>query len=64
MLPLVLSRLEALQVDLAAIDPVREIDAADRVAAMAVALREVLHESGALLGGLDAADAARAGAIG
>jgi hypothetical protein len=64
MLPLVLCRLEALQADLAAIDPVREIDAADRVAAMAVALREVLHESGALLGRHDAADAARAGAIG
>lgn len=42
MLPLVLSQLEALRADLAAIDPAGEIDAADRVAAMAVQLRDVL----------------------
>lgn len=46
MLPLVLRRLEALQADLATIDPTGEADAADRVAAMAVALRDVLADAG------------------
>lgn len=42
MLSLVLRRLEALQTDLAAIDPNRDADAADRVATMATTLRDVL----------------------
>lgn len=61
MLPLVLRRLEILQADLAAIDPAHELDAADRVAAMAVALRDVLAESGATIGASDTAEAARLG---
>ncbi len=65
MLPLVLRRLEALQADLATIDPAGEIDAADRVASMATALRDVLAESGALGAGLEVSDGARtAAAIG
>ena len=65
MLPLVLRRLEALQADLSSIDPAGEIDAADRVASMAVALRDMLAETGALGAGLDTTDAARgAAAIG
>lgn len=45
MLSLVLSRLEALQADLSAIDPTREVDAADRVAAMAVELRRLVVDA-------------------
>lgn len=45
MLSLVLGRLEALQADLAAIDPTREVDAADRVAAMAVELRRLVVDA-------------------
>ncbi|MDK9697369.1 MAG: hypothetical protein OEL76_13360 [Siculibacillus sp.] len=46
MLPLVLRRLEALEADLAAIDPSAEADAADRIASMAVVLRDVLADFG------------------
>lgn len=42
MLPLVLRQLEALQADLASIDPTGEVDVTDRVAALAVALRDVM----------------------
>lgn len=42
MLSRVLLRLESLQADLSAIDPAHQIDAADRVAEMAVALRDLL----------------------
>lgn len=45
MLSLVLSRLEALQADLAAIDPAHEVDAVDRVAAMAVELRRLVVDA-------------------
>jgi hypothetical protein len=45
MLSLVLGRLEALQADLAAIDPTREVDAADSVAAMAVELRRLVVDA-------------------
>ncbi len=41
MLSSVLERLDLLQSELAALDPSREIAVADRVAAMAAALREV-----------------------
>ena len=59
MLSHVLGRLEALQSDLAAIDPTREVDAADRVAAMAVALRDVLGLGGRTADASEGADAAR-----
>lgn len=48
MLPLVLRQLEALQADLASIDPTGEVDVTDRVAALAVALRDVM--AGAVAG--------------
>lgn len=47
MLSRVLHQLEALQADIAAVDPTHQTDAADRVAAMAVALRDVLCDVGA-----------------
>ena len=46
MLPNVLRRLEALRANVEAIDPATDSFAADRVASMAVALREVLAVSG------------------
>jgi hypothetical protein len=57
MLPLVLRRLEALQADLAAIDPAAEADAADRIAGTAVALRDLLAGVGLaeMTGDVDAA---------
>ena len=42
MIPQVLARLDALRADLATVDPIGEHDAADRIAAMAVALRDLL----------------------
>lgn len=56
----VLRRLEALEADLAAIDPEHHADAADRVAAMAVALRDTL----AATRGLEARDASAEAAVG
>jgi hypothetical protein len=57
MLPQVLRRLEALQADLAAIDPAAESDAADRIAVTAVALRELLASAGVadMMGEMDGA---------
>lgn len=43
MLTKVLSQLESLQADLARIDPEGEIDAADRVAALALELRDIVR---------------------
>lgn len=65
MLPNVLRRLEALRANVEAIDPTTDAFAADRVASMAVALREVLAVSGlADLAGeaTDTANLAAAGA--
>lgn len=62
MLPLVLRQLEALQADLAAIDPTHETDAADRVASMAVALRDMLAGAFAATGG-EAGEPARVAAV-
>ena len=42
MIDVVLQRLEALRTELSCLDPAQEIDAADQVAAMARALRDVL----------------------
>lgn len=57
MLPQVLRRLEALQADLAAIDPAADGDAADRVAVTAVALRDLLASAGIadMMGDMDGA---------
>lgn len=64
MLPLVLRQLEALQADLATIDPTGEADVTDRVAAMAVALRDVMAGVSATVGATEASDAARLAALG
>lgn len=63
MLSHVLGRLEALQADLSAIDPTREVDAADRVAAMAVALRELLGLGEVAGSASDGTEAARMSAV-
>ena len=46
MIDVVLRRLESLQAELANLDPLREVNVTDHVAAMAQALRDVLGEAG------------------
>ena len=46
MMDKVLERLQTLQAELAAIDPSRDLDVADQVAAMAAALRDTLVHAG------------------
>ncbi len=64
MLSRVLHQLEALQADIAAVDPTHLTDAADAVAAMAVALRDVLVGADAIAAGSASAVVARHSATG
>lgn len=64
MLPNVLRRLEALRANVEAIDPTTDAFAAERVASMAVALREVLAVSGLAEIAAETADTAGLAATG